>query len=220
VFVLSGHGTGDIAERWVVLNDAERDEVFETEKVVLLTYTVEVASAERKRVKVLVDGTEQAVCRVNADGDGIGQVLLARIVRALALVDDVASTGGAKGLDGVVFAFLHLDLKVRHVDDGYRLASVDRVAFNAVTVEVLNALDPVRLAIGLEFVRFHDLLDRGTNLTETGIDTGFLDTSVGSGFNGRQQRVPGGLKVEGESRVDDATLDVNTKIDLEHIPIL
>ncbi len=150
MFILRRHGTRNIAQRWVILYDAQRDQMFQSEQVVLLAHAIQVSPAEGERVKVFVDRPQEAVCRVNADGDGFGEVLLSCVVRAFSLVDNVSSSRRTEGLDGVVFAFLHLDVEVGHGYDGNRFASVDRVTLDAVTVEVLNTLDLVGLALGFD----------------------------------------------------------------------
>lgn len=137
--------------------------MFQSQQVVLLPDPIQVSPAEGERVKVFVDRPQQAMCGVNTNRDRFGHLCLPCVVRAITLINDVSSTCGTECFDGVVFAFFHFYVEIGHGDDGDGFATVNRVSLDAVTVEVLDTLDLVSLAVDLEFVGFHDFLDGSTD---------------------------------------------------------
>lgn len=59
----------DIAQWGICLNNSGADEVVQTKEVLVVSETVEVASAEGQGAKVLCDGGEKSLCRRDTEGD-------------------------------------------------------------------------------------------------------------------------------------------------------
>lgn len=182
----------------------------------MLPEAVQVAAAEGQRAKVLVDRVEQLARTAHAQRHRRG-VHLARVVRAVAVVHHDTAAGRAERLDRKVLALLHLHVEARRRDDRHRLAAVDAVALDVVSVQVAHTLHLVRLAVRLKLVRLHHLLHGGTDVAQPHVDTRRGNACVGRLLDRRKQRVPRRLKVQRERTVHDAALDLDTKVHLEHI---
>ena len=90
---------------------------------------------------------------------------------------DVSFSGGAEGLECVVFTFFHLiDIWTFH--DWNTLSCVDLIAFDAMSAQVLDSFDFVSLVLDFDLVRLHGLLDRLTDLTKSCIDARVSDAGV------------------------------------------
>lgn len=89
------------------------------------------------------------------------------------IVSHVALSSTTESLDSKNFAFFHLRL-VRAFHNWYALATVDNVLVNVVTIQVPDTFDGVHCSVKLDLVAFHGLLDSSTNVTNTDINSGFL----------------------------------------------
>lgn len=135
------------------------------------------------------------------------------------VVPDIAFACAAECLNGKGFTLFHLSL-VAALDNRHRLAAVDAIPADAVAVEVADAFYGVCLPLDLALVALHDLLDRSANVRHAHIDTCFLNTCVGSILARIDQVVIGWVEVHGEGRVDNASVDVHTKVDLHDVLLL
>lgn len=131
----------------------------------------------------------------------------------------VTVTRAAEGLDGKDIALLHLGLVVA-LDDRHALGAVNAVVADGVAVQVADGLDGEHLAVDLDLVALHDLLDGSTNVAHAHVDTGLLDTGVGGGLDGLEKGVVAGVEGDGEGAVDDAAVDVDTEIHLHDVVLL
>ncbi|ROW00836.1 hypothetical protein VMCG_06534 [Cytospora schulzeri] len=146
----------------------------------------------------------------------LGRIRHEGVVRNLALVPNVAVSGATEGLNGKHVALLHLGLVVR-LDDGDALVAVDAVVVDRVPVQVPDGLDGVSLAVQLDLVALHRLLDGPADLAQPGVDARLLDTRVGGRLDRRQQVVVLGLEGHGEGAVQDAPVDVHADVDLDDV---
>ena len=89
----------------------------------------------------------------------------------------ISFTRATERLDSEHFTLFHLGL-VAALDDGHALATVDLPLADVVACEVADRLDGVCLAVELELVAFHRLLDCGANIADAYIDTSFLCMSI------------------------------------------
>lgn len=121
-----------------------------TQEVVFLAETVEVAAAEGEGAKVFVDRLEERLCRLVPENRVGGLLGRERIVRARALLNDLAGTCCAERLDGKVLALLHARrvlavAKLLHDRDRLALdavvPAVDDIRDDRVAVEVTDRFD-------------------------------------------------------------------------------
>ena len=129
------------------------------------------------------------------------------------VVSNITLSCATERFDSKCLAFFHLCL-VTALDDGHGLAAMNGVVANGMTVKVPYALDGQHLSLDLHLVTLHDFLDGSADIAHANIDTGLLDTSIGSGLAGVDQVVVYRVKGQSEGAVDNATVDVYTKIDL------
>ena len=87
------------------------------------------------------------------------------------------------------------------------------------SIEVADYLDRMGFSSDFHLVRFHCLLDPGTDFAQSSINTCFFYTSVGCILDCQQQVVVGWIECHCESSVYQSTLDMCSKIDLAHIVI-
>jgi len=136
-------------------------------------------------------------------------VIYTSIVRSFHILMNETTASTSKGLNGKVFALLHFCL-VTIVNNGNRLASVDLVRVDRVSVQVTDRLDLICLALNLNLVRLHDFLDGGTNIAQSHVNTSLLDSSVGRILDSSQQVIVNRVEGERESRVNDSSCNTNT----------
>lgn len=70
-------------------------------------------------------------------------------------------------------------------------------------VEVPDGLDLVGLAVDLDFVRLHDLLDGGADVAQPHVDAALADPRVGGVAHRLEQFVVLVVERQGEGAVDD-----------------
>lgn len=154
------------------------------------------------------------------------------------IVSHVALSGATEGLDGKHFSLLHLGL-VATLDDRHALAAVDDILVDVVSVEVSDRLHWIRGAVDFDLVAFHRLLDGSADVTHTDVDTSFLhrisqgllhttadggntytNASISGILDSLQERVEDWVKGHGEGAVDNASIDMDAKVDLHHVSLL
>mmetsp|Transcript_16786 Transcript_16786/g.53694 ORF Transcript_16786/g.53694 Transcript_16786/m.53694 type:complete len:566 (+) Transcript_16786:740-2437(+) len=176
------------------------------------------AAAEGQRAERLVD-VRQQLARAGSAQRHVRRVRVAGVVGALHVLHNEAAAGGTKRLDREHLALLHLGV-VGALHDGHALAAVDPVRRNGVAVEIPDALDLVCLAIQLDLVALHHLLDCFADVTQTHVNASGLDARVGRLLDCLQQRVILGVEGNSEGAVDDAAINLGAEIDLHDIVVL
>ncbi len=122
---------------------------------------------------------------------------------------------GAESFDCIKFTLFHQSI-FPPFHNGHRLAGVDVVAVDGVAVEVGDALYLVCLAVDLDLVTFHGLLNSGTDFTEACVNTRFTNASFSGSFGGFDQvLVTVGVERECERTVNDAPVDLSSVIKLD-----
>lgn len=84
-----------------------------------------------------------------------------------------ASTRRPKGFDGENLPFFHLCLILR-LDEWNGLPGVDVIRLDVVAGDVSHRLHGERFAVDLYLVALHHLLDCGTDVADTNINSGIL----------------------------------------------
>lgn len=79
----------------------------------------------------------------------------------------------AKCLNGKDFALLHLRLIIV-LDEWNHLASMDFIVEDVMGADASNGFDGVRLPVDLDLVALHGLLDLGTDIADTNVDSSCL----------------------------------------------
>ena len=87
-------------------------------------------------------------------------------------------------------------------------------------VEISDAFNLVDFPFEFNLIALHDFLDGGTDITQSRVDSGGLNTSLCGLLDALHQRVV--LFVEGESprTVYDPALDVSSKVHLDDVVVL
>src|SRR6218665_2270220 len=88
----------------------------------------------------------------------------------------------------------------------------DRVA-----VQIADWLDLISFAVEFDFIGFHHFLNGGANITETNINTGCPNTSVGCILDSLQQLIINRIERKRESTINNSAVDMGTKIDFANI---
>merc|ERR1712072_363503 len=186
-----------------------------------MSQPVEIPSTEWQRTEILVDASEQVLCACHSQCY-LWCICDLGVMRRLHVITHDTLASGAKRLDSVDFALLHLLVGVA-LDDWHTLATattVDGVLADRMAVQISNRLNGIRLSIDLALITLHSFLNVATDLTQSRIDTGSADTGVCRILDSSEEIVV--LRFEGhrESGVDDATLQMHTKVDLHDIFLL
>mmetsp|Transcript_11175 Transcript_11175/g.32085 ORF Transcript_11175/g.32085 Transcript_11175/m.32085 type:complete len:241 (+) Transcript_11175:642-1364(+) len=149
----------------------------------------------------------------------MGRREVLHVVRALHVLDDVSPAGSSKGLNGVELAFFHAR-GIPTLDNGHTFAGVDLIWPDGVTREVADTLHWVRFAVNGHLIGFHSLLNSFTELIQGHVNTSTADACVCGLPRSLQQRLKGGVEAHCPGAVNDAAVDLGTKIDLHNIPFL
>ncbi|KAF1756099.1 hypothetical protein GCK72_012552 [Caenorhabditis remanei] len=88
------------------------------------------------------------------------------------------------------------------------------------SVEISDWFDDISLSVKFDFMGRHHFLDNLSDVTETNVDSRFLDSSIGGLTNRLDEWIEFRVEVNGESGVDKTSTDVDTVIDLANISIL
>lgn len=68
----------------------------------------------------------------------------------------------------------------------------------------------IGLALNFDLIGLHDFLDSSTNIAQSDVDTGLLDTRVGGILDSSQQVIINRVECKSESRVDDSACKIST----------
>lgn len=102
-----GHvGAFHVAQGRVRLYKVVVHEVLQSSEVPRLAAVVKPPPAKSQRAEVLLDGREQQLRALDAQGD-VRRVENLHVMRAFQILDDVALAAGREGLDGIKLASLH-----------------------------------------------------------------------------------------------------------------
>ena len=94
------------------------------------------------------------------------------------------------------------------------------VGIDGVAIQVFDYLNREDLALDLNLIGLHGLLDPLANLAQPGIDTGLPNTSIGGVFDRFQQAVVGGVEGYSKGGVDHISFDVGAEVDLHDIVVV
>jgi len=178
---------------------------------------LEPLTTESKSAILAIDGVEEAASFAVTNGNRVIPVEITHVVTAVDVFVDVALTGRAERLDSILLTLDHANVVLRVLYDVHRFAGVDFVAFHAVTAKVLDTFHWERLIANGHLVRLHRFLDLFTDLTEDGIDTGGLDTSLCRFLHSFDQWVVARVEGHGEGAVRHQTLNLRAIVDLHHV---
>ena len=170
--------------------------------------------------------SRKLVCDLHKKGFGfrvsnwnISSLKVLHVVTAVISIEYSSLSSRSECLDCKELTFLHS----RHIsafDNWHTLSGMDSVGGNRVSTKILDGLDRQDLVIDLKLMRLHDLLDGGTDVTETNIDTCGFDTFVGSFFHSEEEGVKNGVESHSEGAVNDVAVHLGSEIDFHHIVIL
>lgn len=163
---------GDIDQRRIRLDDAMRDERSHADEVVLHTQALEGPLGEDQRREVFLNGLQQRLGGRMMEISS-ADTLIASVAINPHIVSETSSTSGAEGLDGEHIAFLHA-LTGAGLDKGDLLVTMDLVPQDVMPTKVPDCFDGDGLAVELDFVALHDLLDGPTDVIDPGINASFL----------------------------------------------
>ena len=135
------------------------------------------------------------------------------------IISNISFACATERLNGKGFTLFHLGL-VAALDNRHRLPAVNAIPADAMPVQVADALDRVALATNLALVALHDLLNGSTNVRHAYVNASLLDTGVGGILARIDQIVVGRVEMHGEGRIDNAAVDVHTKVDLHDVLLL
>mmetsp|Transcript_8318 Transcript_8318/g.20659 ORF Transcript_8318/g.20659 Transcript_8318/m.20659 type:complete len:370 (+) Transcript_8318:1018-2127(+) len=141
------------------------------------------------------------------------------VVAALQVLMHDPFAGRSEGLDGVQLSLLHLGL-VAALDNGHTLSRMNLIRADRVSVEIPDRLDRVSLPVNLDFIRLHDLLNRGTNVAQAHVDACLPYSRVGGLLDGLGKVVVTRILVPRERTIDDPPVDVRSKIELHDVVLL
>ena len=94
------------------------------------------------------------------------------------------------------------------------------VSFDQVSIQVSHTLDLISLAMQLDLMTLHDLLDGFSHITQSYINASSLDSFVCRLLDSSEQRVIDPIKRNSEGTINQHTIDMGAKIELHHIIFL
>ena len=140
--------------------------------VVLHTEMFKVSPGEDQRTEIVIDDLEQGSCRSQANARSVDTFVAAVAVDSLVVLDATSSSASER-LNGENVTLLHALVSLAF-DERHLFVAVDLVAQNVVACEASDSLHWNGLAVELNLVTLHDLLDDAADMIHTSVDTGFL----------------------------------------------
>ena len=97
---------------------------------------------------------------------------------------------------------------------------MDSIGRNRVSIQIANGLDLIGLAVELDLVGLHHLLDGLANIAEPHVYAGLADSGVCGRSDRLEQSIILGIEGDGPGAVDYVAVDVRAEVDLAHVVVL
>lgn len=139
------------------------------------------------------------------------------VMRTITILFNMASTCRTKGLDCIAFALLHFLIWIISFNARNCFTCMNFVGLNRMPIQIFDNFDWIYFSFYLDLVWFHCLLDSGSDIIESHINSCLFNSSISCVLDCLQKLIIGRVESYCESSVDNSSVYMCSEINFTNV---